>query len=218
MRVFTNSLWKPIEGIPTTLLVLRHGEVHADDARGLYGQMDVRLSDRGIDQSRRTGLALRQYPISAVYASDLIRARYLGTEIARHHGLRPQVSQLIRERHFGDWQGLPWSQVEAIYPAEAARYNRDRFTVRAPGPSESFQDVQRRVALFLREVLPRHAGRTVAIACHSGPLRIILSEALGMPLESIFSFDQDYCCLNQVDVYPTGRVRVRMVNSTEHLR
>lgn len=210
------SVWKPDTGSFTKLIVLRHGEVHAEDRKGLYGQMDVRLSDHGKAQSIAAGAAFARDPISAVYASDLERARFLGEQIAGHHGLKVQMDTRFRERHFGDWQGLPWEVVSERFPEVVLEYEKDRFTVRAPG-AENFLDVQTRLLPAVKEIVERHRGGTVVLACHSGPARLILADALALPLQSIFNFAQDYCCLNIIEFYDSGRTTVRLVNGTSHL-
>lgn len=206
-----------MEGPSTRLLVLRHGEVAPQHKNYLYGQMDVELSEVGEEQARRTGQHCRQYPVRAVYSSDLQRALTLGREIGRHHGIVPVRDERLRERHFGHWQGLPWSEIAERFPEEQERYYADRFTTRVPGGAENFLDVQSRVRPFLREVLARHPGECIAITAHSGTVRIILAECMSIPLECIFTFEQDYCCLNVIDYWPTGRMRVNVLNYTDHV-
>jgi len=201
----------------TRLILLRHGEVHPDDARGLYGQADIRLSDRGMAQSNAAGAWLAGTRIHHVYTSDLKRAHFLGCAIARHQGISPTVTPALRERFFGEWQCMGWEEIAARYPDEHARYTSNRFTMRVPGGAESMQDVQNRVLGFLRSILPRHRGQQIAITAHSGPNRMILLEALRLPHESIFAFDQDYCCRNVIDYPADGPPRVRLLNGTEHL-
>ncbi len=212
-----SRVWLPPEGKATRLLILRHGEVNAESRKALYGQLDVELSERGHAQSARTGAALSTQPIEAVYTSDLSRASILGREIARHHELEPHPDPRLRERHFGHWQGLLWEHIETTYPEELKQYSEKRHHMRVPGPSENFPDVRARLVPFLAEVLEKHRGQTVAIACHSGPARILLAEALGLPIDGIFTFEQNYCCLNAIDYFDTGRVRVQLLNDTHHL-
>lgn len=209
--------WRPPTGTPTRLLVLRHGEVNHEDSRNLYGQLDVRLSDRGIEQSRLTGIALAAHSISAVYTSDLQRAATLATQIARHHSIAPRIETALRERHFGDWQGKSWEHIEQNSPDILAAYNNDRFTTRVPGGAENFHDVQARVIPLVERIVAAHPAQTVAITAHSGPIRIIIAHALGLPLTGIFSFAQDYCCLNVIDFFESGRVTVQTLNATHHL-
>ena len=201
----------------TRLLLLRHGEVHREDCQALYGQMDVRLSEWGEEQSRLAGLALKNIRIDAVYSSPLKRAALLGHEIARHHGLQPQIVDVLKERFFGTWQGMMWPAIEASWPEEFARYQQERFTMRAPGGAESFEDVHARVMPFINALLERHAGQTICITAHGGPLRIILADAMQMPLTSLFRFELDYCCLNVIDYGPKDeRTRVKLMNATTH--
>lgn len=211
------SFWQIPDGDPTRLLLLRHGEVELGGKKHLYGQMDVPLTALGRLQSETTGEALRRWPIRAVYTSDLQRALYLGRQIARHHGISPCQDVRLRERKFGDWQGREWEEIEREHPELLRRYHENRMTMRVPGNSENFGDVQRRVRAFLREVLHRHAGQTIAITAHSGPLRLMLAEMMRLPLESLFTFEQDYCCLNVTAIHGDGRSRVELLNGTNHL-
>ncbi|MBI1291567.1 alpha-ribazole phosphatase [bacterium] len=201
----------------TRIVLLRHGEVHPEDARGLYGQMDVRLSERGIRQSDAAGAWLANQRFARVYTSDLRRAHYLGSSIARHQGLAPTVTPALRERNFGAWQALTWQEIQDRFPDEHRRYEANRFTMRVPGGAENFQDVRHRVIGFLHSILDRHRGQQIAITAHSGPNRLILAEALRLPLESLFTFEQDYCCRNVIDFPASGTPRVRLLNGTEHL-
>ncbi|PIU52615.1 MAG: phosphoglycerate mutase, partial [Deltaproteobacteria bacterium CG07_land_8_20_14_0_80_60_11] len=44
-----------------------------------------------------------------------------------------------------------------------------------------------------------------------GVNRVILSEALGLPLDHLFRLDQNYGCLNIIDYFPDMAV-VRLIN------
>lgn len=209
--------WLPMEGTPLRLILLRHGEVHEDDRTFLYGQRDVRLSEAGLEQSRLTGEALRSVKVDAVYTSDLRRAHTLGSEVSRHHGIEPVTDPRLRERHFGHWQDIPMKELESRFPEEMASYRADRFTMRAPGGAENFEDVGNRVLEFVREAAERHAGEAVVLAAHSGPVRVVLAAALGLPVTSLFTFGLDYCSLSVVEHFASGRVRVQLINSTYHL-
>lgn len=211
------TMWLSDEGTPTRLLLFRHGEVDVGGRKLLYGQDDVPLSRRGIEQSFRTGLAMSRLRIDAVYTSDLVRAHTLAREISRHQGLQPHVDIRLRERHFGNWQGRLWEEIQRDDPDAYAAYQRDRFYTRVPGKSENFADLAARVLPAIREILARHPGQTVAITAHSGPTRVLLAHAFSMPLSSLFTFDQDYCCRNEVHAYPSGRLRVNALNDCTHL-
>jgi alpha-ribazole phosphatase len=207
---------EPVAGT-TRVHLLRHAEVHPEDANCLYGQADVRLSDHGARQSEEAGLWFATRKVAAVYSSDLFRARYLAEQIAQHHHLAVQTTPLLRERFFGSWQGLSWAEIETDYPAEFAEYQSSRFIMRVPGGAENFHDVGARVSEFLAGILDRHRGESIVITCHSGPARLLLTMAMNMPIESVFHFDQDYCCRNLIDYREDGSARVRLLNGLDHL-
>ena len=46
---------------------------------------------------------------------------------------------------------------------------------------------------------------------HAGLNRVILSEAMGLPLYHLFRLDQNYGCLNIIDFFPDLAV-VRLLN------
>lgn len=217
MKTINRQPWWLENGTATRVFLLRHGEVEEGARNRLYGQEDVALSPRGLAQSRAAGEALRPFPIAAVYTSDLQRASVLGAAVAGHHGVTITPDPRLRERRFGDWQGLPWDVIEDTRADELRAYHADRFRYRVPGDSENFVEVRERVLDFLNEVLPRHPGENIAITAHSGSVRMILADAMGMPLDSIFTFEQDYCCLNVIDYFESGRVRVERINDTHHL-
>ncbi|MCC5878017.1 MAG: histidine phosphatase family protein [Candidatus Sumerlaeia bacterium] len=218
LTLFTSTDHWPSEGGQITrLYLLRHGEVAEEWRSRLYGQMDVPLSDFGRRQSKVTGRFLSKVRFHGIYSSTLKRASYLAEQIGETQSLKPQLSEHLRERRFGDWQGKPWDEIETMDPIGLRQYMANRFAMRAPGDSENFIDVCDRVLPYMREILRRHQGQTIAVTCHSGPARIVLAAALNMPMESLFSFDQDYCCLNIIDIHEAGRVRVKHLNLTTHL-
>jgi broad specificity phosphatase PhoE len=206
-----------IPATTTRLILIRHGEVHAENDKRMYGQADVRLSTVGEEQSRETGRALAKEPIHAVYSSDLKRAHFVAREVARHHGLQPQITPHLRERFFGAWQQKTWDEISREYPKEFLRYQQHRFTMRVPGQGENFADLRARVMAAIYPLISRHRGQQIAIAAHSGPVRLILSEAMRFPIDALFTFDIDYCSRSVVD-YTDNDVRVRLVNGTDHLR
>jgi broad specificity phosphatase PhoE len=179
----------------------------------LYGQIDVPLSERGRAQSRELVQRLRPYRIDAVYASDLERSRWAAELIAADRGLGVEVRPTLRERMFGDWQGKSWDEIGAMSPDLLERYKRDFLSVRPPGGGETYRDVRDRVMPLIGEIVETaEEGHHFAIVAHAGVNRVILAEALGMPLANMFRIYLDPISLNIVDFHPNGRQVVRLVN------
>ena len=59
-----------------------------------------------------------------------------------------------------------------------------------------------RVEPCLREIIRRHPGRTVAIFCHGGVIRMMLSILLDLPLPKTNAFEIEYASVTQVALHP----------------
>ena len=111
----------------------------------------------------------------------------------------------------GRWEGLTFREIREREPDGAARWLADPVTVRFPG-GENLEDLRARVMPALAEILARHAGRRVAVVAHGGPNRVVLGEALGMPLGNILRFAQDYACWNLIEY----RRRTAVLHALNH--
>ena len=120
----------------TTVLMVRHAEVH-NPQRLFYGRLPAfRLSAWGEQQAERTATKLAERPITAVYSSPLIRARQTAARIAdKHPGATRLVTDLLYEIGTS-WQGTPYSQFKAGFSAYEHR--------REPG-DESIEDIAARM-------------------------------------------------------------------------
>jgi len=203
----------------TVLYLVRHGEV--DHAGTIYGQTEVPLSRRGVAQLEAVAGVLGGVPMRAVYCSDLQRAAVGAKLIAEKHGLSPRPDPAFREMSLGVLEGLIRDEGLQRYPELAARRYRDMWSFRFP-QGENLQDVADRVWPALERALAEHRGSTLALVSHNSVNRVILGRTLGLPLERVFDFDQDFGCLNRIDFVDdeaaseghAGRARVRLLNWT----
>jgi alpha-ribazole phosphatase len=196
--------------IPTRLYLVRHGQV-ADGHTHLYhGNNDIGLSDTGLRQFEALAAALQEVELAGVYGSDLTRAFTGARIISRGREVAPQAVPEFREVHFGAWEGLSFTEIAARYPEELQSRFDDLPHFRIPG-GESLLDVQSRALPKLEELLRRHEQQAFLIVAHAGVNRVLLSTALGLPLDYLFRLDQNYGCLNIIDYFPDLAV-VRLVN------
>ena len=182
----------------TWVYLIRHGEVeHAAEGR-FFGHTDVALSATGLRQVEALARQLALEPIEAVYASDLTRARQSAAPLAGSRGLDPVVVPALREMAMGRWEGLTFPEIREREPDALARWLANLTTFPFPG-GENLEDLRARVMPAFREILARHAGRRVAVVAHGGPNRVILAEALGLPLGHLLRLAQDYACWSVVE-------------------
>lgn len=192
----------------TRLYLIRHGEVVN---HGVYnGQTDVDLTPRGLNQMQDLRERLKEKKIAAVYSSDLKRTR-LGAEIiAQPHALIPESFSQFREMNFGRWQGLTYKEVLEKYPEDIPQWLRNLEHFRIP-QGESLRDVWERVLPKINELIAKHQGEDFVLVCHGAVNRVIIAEALQLPLAHLFRLEQDYGCLNIIEYTSSWRV-LKLIN------
>ena len=195
----------------TRIYVVRHGQVVGHEQRRYNGHHDVALTDLGVEQYHLLKERLADKHISACYASDLTRCRTGAGIICEQFGIQPVFRQELRELNIGIWEGMTWQEIQSRWPDEWQARLDDLVNYRVP-QGENLLDVQARLLPVVREVLERHQGQEVLLVGHGGVNRIILLDAIGAPLESMFNIEQSYGCLNIIDYYPDGRATVKLLN------
>jgi broad specificity phosphatase PhoE len=194
----------------TWVYLARHGEVlHAAEGR-FFGHTDVSLSPVGIAQADALAERLRAEPIEAVYASDLLRARLSAAPLASARGTSVVAVPPLREIAMGRWEGLTFAEIRAREPELCDRWLATPFAVPFPD-GEGLPDLQARTLPAIRALVERHAGRRIAVVAHGGTNRVILGEALGLPLANIFRLALDYAAWSLIEYRSDGTV-VHAVN------
>ena len=198
---------------PTTLFLLRHAEVEARYQRVFGGRLDIDLSPRGHEQAASLARFLQSKRFDALYASPMRRVQQTLVPLAKGgaHPLPINRAEL-REVDFGDWTGLGWQQVEEKFGVSPFDWLRQLEMGTVPN-GESAATFRARVEPCLREIISRHPGQSVAIACHGGTIRMILAILLELSLPTMSAFDVEYASLTEVQVNST-KVEVQLLNFT----
>jgi alpha-ribazole phosphatase len=199
----------------TRLYLIRHGQVEKPRPRTYNGQLDVPLSLLGREQMERLADWAVTQQLSAIYASDLQRARIGAEMVGRRCGLTPVIVPALREKHFGQWEGLTYDEASRRDPDVWEQWIANPPQARPPG-GETYVDVEARVLPALQQIIFEHGrGRTprqVLLLAHGGVNRVILCHALGVRLLHVFRIEQDYAALNSIEYTPAGDVTVRLLN------
>ena len=194
-----------------TVFLLRHGAVSSNHGRTYIGQVEKPLSEEGIRQALRLRVLLEHASIAAVFASDLERSRMTAEIVTEGRELEVRFRRELREIGLGDWEGRSFAEIAGRYPDEFRARGEDLERWRPPG-GESFGDLRDRVLPCFRELLASFEGNLL-IAGHAGVNRVILCEAMGMPLANLFRIGQDYGCLNAIECRDSG-LRIQLMNYT----
>lgn len=200
------------------LFLIRHGETLANREFRYIGSRDDALSETGEQQAAQLADALAPLPIAAIYSSPLQRAHHTALAIAAPHQLQAQVTSELRECDFGAWEGLSRPEVLARSPEDAQCLQAwERDATVSPPDGESFAAMQQRVRAFVEELSEKHAGQSLALVSHVGPIKVLLAAALEVPISASMRFFLDPATISVIDWQPGGRAFVRLVNSHAHM-
>ncbi|MBI5492691.1 MAG: histidine phosphatase family protein [Deltaproteobacteria bacterium] len=195
----------------TRLVLIRHGQVVNHHEYRYNGHFDVDITDVGVEQMDRLAAFLSGVKIDAVYSSDLKRAAKGADIIARGLGLTPKRVHALRELHLGRWEGLTREEAIVRYPEESGFSFRDLATSRVK-EGESLGDLKARVLPAIENIINAHTGKAVCVVAHGGVNRVVLTDAMGLPIENFFRIEQDYGCLNLIDYFSDGVKVVKLLN------
>lgn len=148
--------------------------------------------------------------LAAVYTSNLSRAVKSAEIIARPYKLKPMQVKELRERSFGIWEGMSFTEIKERYPEEFSAWAGNPLKY-SPVEGESTVEVEKRVMKAVNRILKKHKGDEIAIVSHGGVNRIILCNILGIPLENIFRIEQDYAAVNIIEFWNKYPV-VKLIN------
>lgn len=203
----------------TRILLARHGETEWNAVRRVQGWTDIPLSARGQCQAEALAVRLADTRLDAVYSSDLSRAERTAAPTAARHGLAVQMVPGLREKGFGDWEGLTQADLERDYADLWHRYHVARdLNALVPG-GETWPQVQERLSAVLRRILAAHPGpeETVLLVGHGGSGRMLILEALQAALPTLLCLHLDNASLSRLDFRGEGDSRVLFLNDTSHL-
>lgn len=180
--------------------LFRHGETANSKEVCLNGHFDVGLSEDGKAQFREWAQVLKDEPFKAIYSSDLDRTRTSAQILGEPHQLEPETYPELREICFGDWEGLSITEVEKRYPRQLSERMKDISAFKVEG-GETFGQLKDRVIPRFNDIIARHPNDQIAMVCHGGVNRVILSHLLEVPIKRIFRVKQDYAALNIIQYY-----------------
>lgn len=181
------------------LYLIRHGRQNASECN-----INVPLSEEGRRQAELLGKRMQHYPVDAVYCSDLIRAEQTARIAFSYdeellQGL--QVRSELQEVSFGDMTGIDDAlvksfykeyydgQIEAFTQNDAKRnlpedidaligqYFVPQQEILYPG-GESGKEVLQRFLMVFQELLSKDK-ENIAIVCHGGIIRVIVTALFG---------------------------------------
>lgn len=183
----------------TRIIYVRHGVTDFPKDR-LYcdDKEDPVLNKLGLHQAQMAAGLLSNERIDAIFASPLQRTLMTARAIANESGVEVQTEPALKERPFGVWDGLYFDAIERDFPDDYLAWKKNPATY-VPEGGESVYDLLARVKNALDNIILKHHGKTVVVVSHVGPIRVLVSQSLNMPLEHYRQLTIDYGSLTRVD-------------------
>jgi len=201
----------------TKILLIRHGESSHNLQKIFTGQIDAPLSELGERQAQAVSrYVLEHYDVDVVCASDLQRAVNTVRPIADALGLEVETYRGLRELDVGLWGGLGHEEIDARFPESRRIMKTDLPRAYCDG-GESYAALFERATRTIREIVQKHAGKTVVVGSHGGAIRCILAEWDGNGLEDVSKYGlMPNTGISEL-IYENGKFYLKKVGISEHL-
>jgi probable phosphoglycerate mutase len=200
----------------TRIILVRHGETDWNAAGRMQGQSDTPLNALGRAQAECVAQCLAHEPVGAIYSSDLARALETATIIGQALDLPVITSSRLRERRYGIWEGLTWSEIQTRYPEQMAE-RRARPLEFAPPRGETGGELLARALIELQCIGQRHPGAVVVVVTHGGLCYVLLNHILGGVNGDRREFTFGNASIHRLEV-DGERWAVVSMNETVHLQ
>ena len=221
--------------MPLRIVLVRHGLSSFNLERRIQGRDDLSsLSEQGALQARRTGDALAEVPLAAVYSSPLQRARQTAALLLEAHGScrDPLHVDELLEIDLAPWSGLRREEVTASHPEQERRWREAPETMELDHPDgrryNPLQELMAQASRFAERLLADHAAslgadhsETVLVVAHNAILRCLMLQLLGLPVSRFRRLRLDNAAISVLNVSRAAdgglEVQIESHNGIAHL-
>ncbi len=179
------------------ILLLRHAKTSAPD-RFHGAESDIPLGPAGQQQAVMVARSLAQQKPTAIYSSNLLRARETAAPIALVCGLPLQIVVELHERKMGDLSGTLIAESQAKVDQTRQRWEAGNLDASHSG-AESYAEIRDRVVPALRRIANSHRGETVIVVAHGVVIKVLVTTLL--PTHSPADYDRvaiDHVAINDL--------------------
>ena len=144
----------------------RHGETIWNTLGKMQGSKNSDLTEKGLNDAKQLGFALKDIEFDAVFCSPAGRAIQTATAIVGNRNIKIIKNDNLQEMSFGIWEGLTHDEVEILYPIEKNNFWNSPENYE-PVDGETFENILYRVKSFLIEIINNPELETVLLVSHA---------------------------------------------------
>jgi probable phosphoglycerate mutase len=177
------------------VIIVRHGQTEWNIKGIRQGNLDSRLTEKGMAQAKALAQRLTREHFTALYSSDLGRAVQTAEEVASVTGHEIITDPRLRERHLGIFQGLSGEEIKQKHPEEYKLHRSLGPDYVIPGGESVKQQVARNIA-YLNEIGSKHLGETIVVVTHGGVISGLFRHTFSIPFNAPRRFEFTNAGLN----------------------
>lgn len=165
------------------LLLWRHARTEYNASARLQGQVDIPLDDVGRWQARTAAAALlARHAPTRIVSSDLGRALQTAEALGRMADVAVEIEPRVRERGFGEWEGLSGAEIAQRWPDDYALWRAGGEPTRV-GAETRLQVAQRTAEAIAELTGAMNRDDTLVVVSHGAAISSAVAELLGMPAQ-----------------------------------
>lgn len=162
----------------TTFYIVRHGQSEGNINGDITGS-DPSLTEKGFEQAQMLANLMDSIAVDRIISSNLIRAKQTAEIIALKKNLAVIEVPHIRERFFGELEGLKGDEVSAKYQHEWDRFHtlslEEQMKWKLVDGMESLGEVLDRTLTFFNSLVGINKQETILVVTHANVMLALLA-------------------------------------------
>ena len=180
------------------LILFRHCETTFNKTHKFTGTLDARLTSLGRKQASELCTHLKRESADIIFSSPLHRCLETAQIVRGKKDIVIVADQNLRERSYGDLQGMSHARYKREHGEEALHFIRRNYDV-APSNGESLKDVERRVVAWYKRLLKCKYDR-VWVCMHGNVLRMLRKHLEQLSVRETLNLEHPYNVVYEYDV------------------
>jgi broad specificity phosphatase PhoE len=162
----------------TTLYIVRHGQSEGNVNGDITG-LNPPLTQKGVEQAKVLAQLIEPISIDQIISSNLMRAKQTADIIATHKGLTVIEAPQIKERFFGELEGVRGDEISVKYKNKWDQFHQisliEQMDWRLVESMESLREVLERTLLFIDSITETQQPRTSLLVTHANVMLALLA-------------------------------------------
>ena len=201
----------------TRMIFVRHGYSVANEQERFAGHSDFPLAAIGLEQAKYVAdYIVKNEKIDKIYSSGLLRTTQTVQPTADALGLPVIADHGLREIYAGAWEGMKFVDIFNQYNDDFSIWLNDLANVRCTG-GESAKELFERVSDAVVRLGEENDGKTLLLATHATPMRVVDAFSDGDTYEKIASHKAPPNASLHIYEYENGNLKRIKTNIVEHL-